>query len=222
MKTLTISLCAITVVATANIASPPNPFEVRHVEVVKTFKSVTGNGFDRIPRITPESMLAANGKKKLGFQNDPAHLDHHRYNPMTEVKTTTDLFKMQLLQLVGILKEANPVAYEAKSPEEIKKDRATLPPTALYKDLKSDARAARFKLRALTEAETKGLKSLQDGAEFVPLDETGKHAYIGAIRADKTCLECHEEHREGSLLGAFIYQYDNGKMPPAKPLTSNP
>jgi hypothetical protein len=221
MRKLTFGLCAITVVATANLVPAPNPFQVRHQEVVKTFKSVTGNGFDRIPRITPESMLAVNGKQRQGDINNPAHADHLR-QAFREVRTATDVFQMELLQLVGLLKEAQPVAYVAKTSEEMRIEAQSKLTAGNNTGPSPDLRAARFKTRPLEEAEMKGLKLLQAGNDFVPLEIAGQHAYIGAIRADKTCLECHDTHHEGSLLGAFVYQYDAGKMPQAKPLTSNP
>lgn len=51
------------------------------------------------------------------------------------------------------------------------------------------------------------LAKLNKGNELVPFtNDRGSLAYMGAIRADASCLKCHEDKKEGDLLGALLYE----------------
>ena len=54
------------------------------------------------------------------------------------------------------------------------------------------------------------LAKLMNRNELVPFtNDRGSLAYMGAIRADASCLKCHEEKKEGDLLGALLYERSN-------------
>jgi hypothetical protein len=61
--------------------------------------------------------------------------------------------------------------------------------------------------RPLDEFETRGLEAVRGGEELVWTREAPKRMF-GAIRASKSCLDCHSAAKEGDLLGAFTYYLD--------------
>jgi hypothetical protein len=74
---------------------------------------------------------------------------------------------------------------------------------------------ARAKVRDLTAFEQKALKTLHDGDELAADATLNRIRMLGAVRASKQCLECHEAQR-GDLLGAFSYELR--RDPPVKPV----
>jgi hypothetical protein len=98
------------------------------------------------------------------------------------------------LELVSLLKQKEPMVYVAKElprMEELKK----------------------AKTRALSDFEAGALASLRDGEDVITDATTNHIRMVGALRATKQCLECHEVRR-GDLLGAF--SYDIVRDPPLK------
>ena len=65
-------------------------------------------------------------------------------------------------------------------------------------------KAAGFKTRGLDALETAALAKLKKGDEIVVTDVSDHVHIVGAIRAKKDCMGCHE-CKEGTLLGAFSY-----------------
>jgi hypothetical protein len=89
------------------------------------------------------------------------------------------------LELVSLLKQKEPAVYvatELPRMEELKKG----------------------KTRPLSEFEGQALKGLRDGEDVVTEATTNHIRMVGALRASKQCLECHQAQR-GDLLGAFSY-----------------
>lgn len=97
------------------------------------------------------------------------------------------VWKIQSLQLVGLLKHDTPVVYEQH-------------------ELVMYVQASQLKTRALNELETVSLEKLQAGTQRVAgWDEPHQRLqFMGAIRAKDRCLKCHEVE-PGTLLGAFTY-----------------
>lgn len=73
---------------------------------------------------------------------------------------------------------------------------------------------ARAKVRDLSDFEQQGLKTLQNGDELAADARLNRIRMLGAVRASKQCLECHDAQR-GDLLGAFSYELR--RDPPVKP-----
>jgi hypothetical protein len=89
------------------------------------------------------------------------------------------------LELVSLLKQKEPAVYvaaELPRMEELKKART----------------------RPLSEFEGQALQALRGGEEVVTAATTNHISMLGALRASKQCLECHQVQR-GDLLGAFSY-----------------
>jgi hypothetical protein len=74
---------------------------------------------------------------------------------------------------------------------------------------------ARAKVRDLSEFEEQSLKTLQAGDELAADATLNRIRMLGAVRASKQCLECHDARR-GDLLGAFSYELR--RDPPVKPV----
>ena len=62
-------------------------------------------------------------------------------------------------------------------------------------------------LRPLDEFEHLSLPRLGQGEDLIVMQAASRLRVLGAIRAGKQCLSCHEAQR-GDLLGAFSYHFD--------------
>ncbi|WP_254512344.1 hypothetical protein [Anatilimnocola floriformis] len=95
-------------------------------------------------------------------------------------------WKIARLELVSLLKQAEPRVYESKH----------LPRMDELRDAPT---------RPLTKFESASLAKLQEGGELPTSSTTNRIEFVGAIRAGQNCLQCHEV-REGTMLGAFSYE----------------
>ena len=93
---------------------------------------------------------------------------------------------LKALDLVGLLKHKEPVVYLSEK-------------LADMKDLKDTA------TRPLDLFEFAGLEAIQKGDPLFVRAKDGAILMLGAIRAGKQCLSCHDDKKEGDLLGAFSY-----------------
>jgi hypothetical protein len=59
--------------------------------------------------------------------------------------------------------------------------------------------------RPVDEFEAAGLRALERGEELFVRDQGRERRMLGAIRAVRQCVSCHECER-GDLLGAFTYR----------------
>jgi hypothetical protein len=98
----------------------------------------------------------------------------------------TSDWQIKRLELVSLLRHAEPRAYIAE----------TLPRMDQLTDVPH---------RAISEFEKQALVKLKDSEDVVVERELGRIRMLGALRASKHCLQCHEAKR-GELLGAFFYE----------------
>lgn len=61
--------------------------------------------------------------------------------------------------------------------------------------------------RELDSFERLALQQLRAGHEMVKMEGEATMRAMGAIRAQATCLKCHDENKPGDLLGAFTYVF---------------
>lgn len=95
--------------------------------------------------------------------------------------------------LVGIMIHPQPVVYRHSV--------RNLQPRKEYYNIVPD------QTTPLDSGELTALAKLKTGNELVPFtNDRGSLAYMGAIRADASCLKCHEDKKEGNLLGALLYE----------------
>ena len=67
------------------------------------------------------------------------------------------------------------------------------------------------KSRTLTAFEERALSDFRKGRDIaVDASKDGPDACVGAIRATRTCIECHDGSKTGDLLGAFSYRFSRG------------
>jgi hypothetical protein len=134
----------------------------------------------------------------LGYVKSPktvAGFDPHkfRYAPMLGDQRLLkhdpgqkEKWVLKRLELVSLLKHDQPVAYV--SDELPKMENLKNAPT-----------------RGLDGFETVALKRLQAGEDVVTDATLNRIRMVGALRANKGCLECHTAQR-GQLLGVFSYE----------------
>ena len=116
------------------------------------------------------------GLPPLGAAGPPARREEDREK---------ERWLLARLELVSLLKQKEPAVYvatELPRMEELKKG-MTRPPS---------------------EFEAQALKALRDGEDLVTEATTNHIRMLGALRASKQCLDCHQVRR-GDLLGAFSY-----------------
>ncbi|HVW02734.1 MAG TPA: hypothetical protein VHB77_20420 [Planctomycetaceae bacterium] len=115
----------------------------------------------------------------------------HHPDPMRDEKMT-HRWEIGRLELVSLLKHPEPRVYLSEH----------LP---RMQDLDDKS------TRALVKFENEALKQLRAGEDLQTQAETNTIRMVGALRAGKQCIECHQVER-GELLGAFTYELK--RVPP--------
>jgi hypothetical protein len=132
-----------------------------------------------------DSVLDFVNKKGFGYVMDRDHVrgfQSHRFQAMPELPAR---WKVENLQLVSLLKHAEPVAYV----------------TGYLPRMDQMGEAA---TRPLDDFEKAGLLDLQKGETLAVRSGPDRLRMLGAVRAVDECLKCHDAGR-GDLLGAFSY-----------------
>jgi hypothetical protein len=120
------------------------------------------------------------------------------------------------VDLVGLLLHPEPVVYPSEKIPEGKK-----------------AHGETAETRPLDGFEVMGLDALNNGKDLFALERDGVVRMLGAVRANKTCLKCHDDKKDGDLLGAFSYtvreaeykrvtRFPSGSFRPDNPPKSTP
>jgi hypothetical protein len=136
-------------------------------------------------------------------------------------------YVVEKVELIGLVKHPEPTAYVISS------TRLTVPPdrksndtrdvvwTPPQKALFTNNMPGLITTRALTAFETNALVELREGRNEVVGMENGAPAILGAVRARRECLKCHDGE-SGTLLGAFSYLMALSGKPAPPVLTNNP
>ena len=154
-----------------------------------------------MPALTPEQWLliltvaVALGFDFINFENfgyvkDRRHVAGFQSHRFSKVPEPTDGWRIETLDLVGLLLHEKPVAYVS----------ANLPRMDELKKAPT---------RPLDRFETGGLKKLRGGEDLVTAEAGANLRMFGAIRSAKQCVDCHGGQR-GDLLGAFSYTLVGG------------
>ena len=98
-------------------------------------------------------------------------------------------WKVNRLQLVGLLMHDQPVVYETENLPNME-----------------ELSGADAETRTLDAFEEESLVKIKDGEDVVTVATHNRIRMMGAIRAGKSCLECHST-KEEDLLGAFSYEF---------------
>ncbi len=123
--------------------------------------------------------------------NKVAGFEGHAFTRIPETTSPRDdrflSWQLTQLQLVSLLRNETPVAYLTESLPEMQ-------------DIEQ------YPHRALNEFEKNALPKLRAERDVVIDITAGAIQMLGAVRAGKSCLECHTDHHRGDLLGAFSYK----------------
>ena len=153
--------------------------------------------------ISPERMgYIKNRSEVVGFES-------HRFTSLNKRwqygKGDARYWQVVRLELVGLLRHRQPCVYIAKTIPEMEKLAST-------------------PHRELNDFEKAALPQLQSQEDIVVEQQPDRIQMLGALRAGKTCLECHHGDR-GRLLGAFSYELTPlpaGAMHPTLGSAANP
>jgi hypothetical protein len=103
-------------------------------------------------------------------------------------------YKVDSFELIGVAKHNPPVAFDIEGQTHRTKPTETRP---------------------LTDFEAKALKSLLAGQDIVIGNDASEYLVVGAIRAQPSCLECHQDQKKDAVLGAFSYRLSPAVTNPA-------
>jgi hypothetical protein len=122
----------------------------------------------------------------FGYFKDRQHVAGFQEHQVSQLPTPQSSWTLQRLDLIGLVVHEKPTAYVSEDLPRMKELRVA--PT-----------------RGLDEFESAGLLALQRGEELFIREREQERRMLGAIRATRQCLSCHEAER-GDLLGVFSYQ----------------
>ena len=126
----------------------------------------------------------------FGYVKDRRNVAGFQSHRFSKVPGPAEGWRVQTLDLVGLLLHKDPVAYVS----------ANLPRMDELKKAPT---------RPLDRFETGGLKKLRGGEDLVTAEAGANLRMFGAIRSAKQCVDCHGGQR-GDLLGAFSYTLVGG------------
>ncbi|MFL5329106.1 MAG: hypothetical protein ACJ8C4_09325 [Gemmataceae bacterium] len=150
-----------------------------------------------LSRVEPNDEFFGHHKDRLweflyptgfGYVKDRAHVagfKSHGFRFLREPQNKSWQWRVQNVQLIGILSHAEPVVY-------------------LTDKLPSMEQVCLGKTRTLDLFEEVGLPELCDGEDLFIASKDETLRMLGAIRAVKSCQLCHDA-KVGDLLGAFSY-----------------
>jgi hypothetical protein len=122
----------------------------------------------------------------FGYVRDRQHVAGFRPHAFNKQPEAAHDWRVNRLDLVGILKFEEPVVY--LTPSFPRMEEVQTSPT-----------------RPLDPFETDSLAALLRGEDLVARESAHQLRLFGSLRATKQCLACHHGER-GDLLGAFSYQ----------------
>jgi hypothetical protein len=122
----------------------------------------------------------------FGYIKDRRHVAGFQDLRISQAPTPDRPWTLQTLDLIGLVLHEKPTAYVSE-----------------YLPRMEELRAA--PTRDLDDFESAGLLALQRGEDLFFRERENERRMLGAIRAARQCLACHEVER-GDLLGAFSYR----------------
>ena len=122
----------------------------------------------------------------FGFSKDRQHVAGFQAHQFSQMQSAPPNWTLQRIDLIGLVVHKEPIVYVSDFLPRMDELRAA--PT-----------------RAVDDFEAAGLTALERGQELFVCDQGSERRMLGAIRAVRQCLACHEGER-GDLLGAFAYR----------------
>ena len=122
----------------------------------------------------------------FGYVRDRDHVVGFRPHQFRKEADAPQRWKVERLELVGLLKYDDPVVYLSEN----------LPAMDELRDAPT---------RPLDTFESEALAKLRRGEDLMVQDHPDHMRVLGSIHAVKQCVRCHHAER-GDLLGAFSYR----------------
>ncbi len=138
---------------------------------------------------------------KLGIDNQSKNVDKSELTDPWREAPKNAIWLLTDLELVSLLKHDQPMVYESEF-------LPTMDPSG------------EAYLRNLNDFEATALRSLFNGEQLSVQAHTNEIRMLGAIRASKSCVVCHEGMPHGALLGAFSYHLTRAKPIPTDSVTA--
>jgi hypothetical protein len=148
---------------------------------------------DRVSGFQPHAFTSLQLGPFDAAQNRPAN---------DQYMTQAMFWQVPRLELVSLLKHDTPRVYLSEHLPRMEELSSKTAPT-----------------RKLNAFETGALKLLRNGEEIQTSSTPNRIEMLGAIRASKQCMQCHDVPR-GTLLGAFSYEFR--RDPPIKLVPTTP
>ena len=169
-------------------ANPPQPEVIGSPDVpqpaaeqgpiLASLKSLHRLGVEEFANAQDFGFVTRDGKQMAGFIP-------HRFTKPVKVDPRR---RLKRFDLVGLLMHDQPVVYVSDK----------LPRMNELKNVPT---------RGLDAFEASAVQVLRSGEAIVIRDDAAGTRMVGAVRAAKQCLTCHETKR-GELLGAFTYRFE--------------
>jgi hypothetical protein len=129
----------------------------------------------------------------FGYFKDRDRVAGFRTHGFGQAPESPPSWRLRTLDLVGIVVHAQPVAYVSDY-------------------LPRMEELAKAPKRPLDAFESRALDALRSGKLLVAEEFPGRMKALGALRATKQCIDCHD-CQQGRLLGAFSYTFDAKAAP---------
>jgi len=145
-------------------------------------------GRDELGKLHLDGLLNFVNEGNFGYirnRNAVAGFKPHQFSELPTLENGSS-WQLDTLELISLLKHAEPVAYVSRELPRMDKLREV-------------------PVRPLTEHERAMLEGLRRGEDLQVRSIPDRLRMLGAIRAAEQCLRCHEVER-GTLLGAFSYK----------------
>ncbi len=160
-------------------------------------RSAVTEPFDKLVQdswyLHSKSVLDFSNPAGFGYIRDRDHVagfQAHQFSKMPDrsISQADQHWTLKRVELVSLLTHDKPGVYVTNN----------LPRMDLLRDVP---------VRPLDEFEQTSLPQLGLGEDVIALQTSNRLRVLGAIRAGKQCLSCHDAQR-GALLGAFSYHFD--------------
>ena len=188
-----------------------------HAEALAHFHADPKNGYARMPPVfekvvkewkTPWfSSGELDRQEEIPFVKDMQHIhDGSLKNflaPHT-LQAKADARTYAIITEAGKY-DRNRKAWEAKSIDLIGLVKSDTPVVYVSEKVAEWAGDGELPTRPLDEFELAGLHDLAKGDNLFGRSREGVIRLLGAVRAESSCVACHEDKKEGDLLGAFSY-----------------
>ncbi|GEM_PF-4666470 len=189
-----------------------------HQEALAHFYADPKNGYARMPPVfekvvkewkTPWfSSGELDQQEPIPFAQDMQHIHDGSVKDFLSPRTLlgqADRRDFAVLHVDGKKFDREKKVWEAKSVDMIGLVKSATPVVYVSEKVAEMHGTGEVPTRPLDEFELAGLHALAKGDNLFGRSRDGAIRLLGAVRAETSCIACHEDKKEGDLLGAFSY-----------------